>query len=104
MLTRAVLLVTCLGTAVANAQLCHDYSGLPAGEGVTAGMVYIPGGTFTMGSNHRRREERMAHPVTVGPFWIDAHEVTNAQFAAFVAATGYATGAEHGLDPTSHPH
>jgi sulfatase modifying factor 1 len=76
----------------------------PDGEdAATAGMVFIPGGGFTMGANDQRPEERWAHRVEVDGFWIDRHEVTNAQFAAFVAATGYVTLAERGLDPASHP-
>ena len=47
-------------------------------------------------------EERAAHEVTVAGFWIDRHEVTNAQFTRFVAATGYVTVAERGLDPKEH--
>ena len=52
-------------------------------------MVWIAGGTFTMGDDDERPEERAAHEVTVAGFWIDRHEVTNAQFARFVDATGY---------------
>jgi formylglycine-generating enzyme len=61
-----------------------------------AGMAFIPSGTFTMGSNRQRPEERYAHLVRVEGFWIDRHEVTNAQFAKFVAATDYRTVAERG--------
>ena len=43
--------------------------------------------------------ERPAHPVRVDGFWIDAHEVTNDDFAAFVRATGYVTVAERRPDP-----
>jgi formylglycine-generating enzyme required for sulfatase activity len=56
-----------------------------------------------MGDEDQRPEERTAHPVTVSPFWIDRHEVTNAQFRAFVDATAYVTVAEKGLDPTQYP-
>ena len=45
------------------------------------GMVWIPGGTFRMGSDDHYPEEAPAHPVTVGGFWIDPHPVTNAEFA-----------------------
>ncbi|MFM7377200.1 MAG: SUMF1/EgtB/PvdO family nonheme iron enzyme, partial [Erythrobacter sp.] len=57
-------------------------------------MVWIPGGSFTMGENPRYPEEGPPRVVSVAGFWMDAHEVTNAQFAAFVAATGYVTMAE----------
>jgi formylglycine-generating enzyme required for sulfatase activity len=57
-------------------------------------MVWIPGGTFRMGSNHHYPEEAPAHLVRVEGFWIDRTPVTNGQFRRFVAATGYVTLAE----------
>lgn len=67
----------------------------PTVEG-PAGMVWIPGGRFLMGSNHELAQpnEKPAHPVKVGGFWMDRTHVTNAQFRAFVEATGYVTTAE----------
>ena len=64
------------------------------------GMVWIPPGTFTMGWDgpEGRPDERPAHRVRLDGFWIDATEVTNAQFAAFVEATGYRTTAERPID------
>jgi formylglycine-generating enzyme required for sulfatase activity len=82
---------------------CASYAGLPAEKGHTAGMAFIPGGTFQMGSERYQPEERFIHTVSVDGFWIDRHEVTNAQFQQFVEATGYRTLAERGLDPTAHP-
>ncbi len=61
--------------------------------------VHIKGGTFVMGSNAVYAEEGPPHEVQVDAFWIDPHEVTNRQFAAFVAATGYVTVAERPVDP-----
>jgi formylglycine-generating enzyme required for sulfatase activity len=60
------------------------------------GMVWIPGGEFTMGSDapDAFQVEKPAHRVRVDGFWMDKTEVTNAQFAEFVDATGYATTAE----------
>ena len=60
------------------------------------GMVWIPNGTFMMGSigPQARPDESPVHPVKVDGFWIDQTEVTNAQFAAFVEATGYVTTSE----------
>ncbi|MBR7836145.1 MULTISPECIES: SUMF1/EgtB/PvdO family nonheme iron enzyme [Actinospica] len=66
-------------------------------------MVWIPGGSFTMGSDHHYPEEAPAHPVSVDGFWIDRHPVTNAEFRAFVDATGYRTLAEHPTDPALYP-
>src|SRR3954454_8820937 len=82
---------------------CASYSGLPTGEGDTARMASIPGRTFKMGSERHRPEERVVHTVRVDGFWIDRHEVTNAQFRQFVDATSYRTLAERGLDPETHP-
>jgi len=60
--------------------------------------VPIPRGTFRMGNDLSPwSDERPAHDVTVGPFLMDAHEVTNRQFARFVEQTGYVTTAQkHG--------
>ncbi len=52
-------------------------------------MAMIPGGSFRMGRNDGRNEERPEHPVTVKQFWMDKTEVTNAEYYAFVSATGY---------------
>ena len=58
-------------------------------------MVGLKGGTFRMGNDlSPRRSERPAHEVSVGPFWIDAHEVTNQQFGQFAKQTQYQTTAE----------
>jgi len=66
-------------------------------------MIWIPGGTFRMGSDRHYPEEAPAHSVTVGGFWIDPTPVTNAQFRAFVQATGYVTWAEIAPDPRDYP-
>src|SRR5882762_2075602 len=61
-------------------------------------MLWIPGRTFRMGSEDFYPEERPIHEVSVDGFWMDRCTVTNAQFAQFVAATGYVTLAERPLD------
>jgi formylglycine-generating enzyme len=66
-------------------------------------MVRIEGGTVLMGSEDHYPEERPVREATVGAFWIDATEVTNAQFEAFVTATGYQTIAERGLPAEDYP-
>jgi formylglycine-generating enzyme len=90
-------------TAGGELGTCAAYSGLPSQDNDTAGMTFIHGGTFVMGSERHRPEERFTHIVRVDGFWIDRHEVTNAQFREFVAATGYVTLAERGLDAATHP-
>lgn len=63
-------------------------------------MVLIPGGSFIMGGDDKQawRDEYPKHEVVVDSFWMDVHEVTNAQFAAFVEATDYVTNAEKAID------
>ncbi len=70
---------------------------------VPAGMVAIPGGTFTMGSIAFYPEEAPLRRVKVDPFLIDEAPVTNEDFARFVADTGYRTFAEIAPDPAQYP-
>jgi formylglycine-generating enzyme required for sulfatase activity len=73
-------------------------------ESAPADMVWIPGGEFSMGCDDPTAvkgggadpmaDARPVHRVRVDPFWMDATEVTNDQFAAFVKATGHVTIAE----------
>jgi sulfatase modifying factor 1 len=56
-----------------------------------------------VGSDHHYPEEAPAHTVSVDGFWILRHQVTNAQFGAFVEATGYVTVAQRPLDPVDYP-
>lgn len=78
--------------------LCAAGAGLPIGWGSDsrAGMVRVTGGDFVFGSSFGYPDERPASQarVQVDGFWIDRTEVTNAQFEAFVRATGYVTEAE----------
>ncbi|MEK6782448.1 MAG: formylglycine-generating enzyme family protein [Bacteroidota bacterium] len=64
------------------------------------GMVWIPGGEFTMGGTEAEPPNSALpiHNVKVDGFWMDETEVTNAQFKIFVEATGYKTVAERPLD------
>jgi sulfatase modifying factor 1 len=66
-------------------------------------MVWIPGGTFRMGSEDFYPEERPVHTVSVDGFWMDEHQVTVAEYRRFVKATGYVTTAERPLDPADYP-
>lgn len=69
-----------------------------------SGMVWIPGGEFSMGctdpradlcgGNESMDDARPVHRVALAPYWMDRTEVTNAEFARFVAATGYITFSE----------
>jgi formylglycine-generating enzyme required for sulfatase activity len=79
-----------------------------------AGMVWIPGGEFSMGAAQPANmgdvvgmqattDSRPVHRAAVDGFWMDATEVTNAQFTRFVEATGYVTVAERPLKPEDFP-
>jgi len=63
-------------------------------------MKFIPGGSFMMGAVGELALEREypKHPVKVDGFYMDTHEVTNADWKKFVAATGYKTVAERPVD------
>lgn len=69
----------------------------------TADMIRIPGGSLRMGSDRHYAEEARAHTVVVDGFWIDPTPVTNAQFRAFVQATGHVTRAEIAPDAKDYP-
>ena len=71
-----------------------DPSTVVRGAPPVSDMVWVPGGTFLMGSDKHYPEERPVHRVTVDGFWMDRAPVTNERFAQFVKATGYVTGAE----------
>ena len=86
------------------------------GEGPppTAGMVLVPGGEFEMGADvsagaslcgrgDPTADALPVHRVQVPAFWMDRDEVTNARFAAFIAATGYVTVAERSPDAKNLP-
>lgn len=72
----------------------------PHADTAPTGMVWIPGGEFSMGSTDplARPDERPVHRVRVDGFWMDSTEVTNAQFREFIEATGYITVAERPID------
>ena len=66
-------------------------------------MIWIPGGSFLMGSNDHYPEEAPAHLASVEGFWMDKYAVTNEQFAQFVGATGYVTSAERVPNAKDYP-
>jgi len=106
----AVIVVACAAGGYFVAALTHpQLAAAPAntrkiveGDGVRgpAAMVWVPGGEFLMGSDHQyaRPNEKPTHRVHLKGFWMDRTHVTNAQFAAFVKATGYLTTAERKPD------
>ncbi|WP_435015910.1 formylglycine-generating enzyme family protein [Tundrisphaera sp. TA3] len=91
----AMLTMAAVGVAFGATRLWGHFQGASA-KAVPPGMVWIPGGTFTMGTSDDQAwpDEQPPHRVKVAGFWLDEHEVTNAEFRAFVKATGYLTVAE----------
>lgn len=82
----AVLLAACASPPEAGAVRIAEVDGMR--------QVYVPAGTFEMGFALGPTDEAPVHAITLDAFWIDQTEVTNAQFAAFVADTGHITSAE----------
>src|SRR6516225_9152655 len=100
---RPIILPLALGlagfaTVFALVRLMQPGKGPP--QAAPPGMVWIPGGEFTMGTDSKIGwvDEKPAHRVRVDGFWMDETDVTNAQFREFVEATGYVTTAEKPLD------
>ena len=102
----------CASKEEADSSCCYTPSSktsaiLASGQNITQrkdtshdGMIWIAAGTYMMGAPDDRGmpNEYPAHKVHVNGFWMDATEVTNAQFAEFVNTTGYVTMAEHPVD------
>ncbi|HZV00923.1 MAG TPA: bifunctional serine/threonine-protein kinase/formylglycine-generating enzyme family protein [Planctomycetota bacterium] len=57
-------------------------------------LVFVPGGSFIMGTDDGESTERPAHEVHLSPYFIGKYEVTVEQFGRFVQATGLVTAAE----------
>ncbi|MDP2124816.1 MAG: SUMF1/EgtB/PvdO family nonheme iron enzyme, partial [Parvibaculum sp.] len=87
---------------MAAAEPSRCLASLP-GKGPHPGMVWVRPGTFAMGDTVYP-EEGPLRTVAVDGFWIDRTEVTNRDFATFIAATGYVTVAERPVDAALHPH
>jgi len=92
-------------SSLIEARLRDDpgYAIEPAEHPPFPGMVWIPGGEFTMGSDNHYPEEAPSHRVWVDGFWIDRFPVTNQRFARFAAETGHVTFAELPPDPSDYP-
>ncbi len=117
-LSATLLLLASPGAASAGPGIPAPYAATienktPAPAPGPAGMVWIPGGEFSRGKTDPTREicggndpmpdARPVHRVHVDGFWMDATEVTNAEFAGFVAATGHVTIAERTPKPEDYP-
>ncbi len=94
---RAPLIVFALALLILGACNWNPRPGSPPLGPTPPGMAWIPQGTFPMG-NDQIDDESPVHSVLLEGFWMDATEVTNAQFRSFVEATGYVTTAERAVD------
>ena len=88
--------ISCEGNLLSRLSSSTDTIKITSGKLSHEGMVFINGGEYMMGAgdNEGRPDEYPQHKVKVDGFWIDATEVTNAQFKKFTEATGYITTAE----------
>lgn len=91
--TLLALAIAAFGIAYFGTKILNQPPAAPSG------MVWIPGGEFTMGTDNDMGwpDEKPAHHVKVDGFFMDATEVTNAQFRKFVEATKYVTTAEKAI-------
>jgi sulfatase modifying factor 1 len=97
------LLLFGLALLLSGSRCTHEQRLEGRARGATK-MVLVPGGTFRMGSKDANFPDAFPlHQVTLRPFYLDEHEVTNAEFAAFVEATQYVTVAEHPPTPQDFP-
>ena len=102
----ACLLALCLVGACskdATVPPAKDPANTPAPEEAPEGMVWIPSGSFLRGNTEGFEDERPVRELQLDGFWLDTHEVTNAEFKAFVDATGYQTIAERTPTPEDLP-
>ena len=99
----AVAVLSACQPAETPAVVAEEHAGAACASALPEGEVSLAGGAFTLGAEPERPEEGPQREVTVAPFSIDKTEVTNAQFAEFVAATGYVTDAERPADPALYP-
>jgi formylglycine-generating enzyme required for sulfatase activity len=108
MMGRTLLLVPCLAGAITAAGCSGGEQQRPptpiACVSLPVSEVRLSGGAFNMGADPLLPEEGPPRRVTVGAFAIDRTEVTNRQFAAFVAATNYVSVAERPLSAADYPH
>lgn len=100
------VLLSCKDQATASSSLTLPARdrGMEKQDTMASNMVWIPAGSFQMGSDAPEfPDAHPLHQVTLRGFFMDEHEVTNAEFARFVGATHYVTVAERKLNPADYP-
>lgn len=100
LLAATLLPLACKSDGGRNRQADAQHAPAPPPGEAPPGMVWVPGGEFRMGGDDQYAvaDERPVHAVSVDGFYMDARVVTNAEFQAFVHATGYVTVAERKPD------
>jgi len=78
-------------TPMTGAPLVAETAKAAGGRALAPGIIWIPAGTFLMGSDSHYPEEAQASKVSIDGFWIDRFTVTNREFARFLAKTGHVT-------------
>ena len=101
MRARWMLALVLLGACAPRDEVCVASEKLATQS--QGGLRWVPGGSYRLGGPALRGEEGPERIVSLPGFWIGQTEVTNAQFARFVAATGYKTLAERPPDPRDYP-
>ncbi|MEL6178437.1 MAG: SUMF1/EgtB/PvdO family nonheme iron enzyme, partial [Myxococcota bacterium] len=91
-----IALVVCAAFLVGMLTMGRPVDVCPMPEDALGTFVRVEGGGFIKGADGVYPEEGQPKKLYVSPFLIQVHEVTNDQFSAFVAATGYITEAEEG--------
>ena len=87
------------GFKIASSVALGEHHRRPWGDS----MIWIPGGSYHMGSDRHYPEEAPSHRVAVEGFWIERTPVTNKQFRRFVDTTDYVTLAEIPPDAKDYP-
>lgn len=96
-------LAHCIADGIpSRAAAIQNVANVTQGKDDTKEMVWIEGGKFLMGADEFP-DSRPMHEITLDGFYMDEHEVTNAEYARFVAATKYKTVAERPLNPADYP-
>ncbi len=95
-----ILIAGCIGfifnSEPSSQTACRNPDQLPE-------MVLLPAGEVVLGDSYGYADERVRKKVAIGSFYMDTHEVTNAQFRQFVEASGYITLSERQLDAKDYP-
>jgi sulfatase modifying factor 1 len=96
---KADSLAHCIADGIpSRAAAIQNASYVAEGKGDTKGMIWINGGKFLMGADEFP-DSRPMHEISVNGFYIDEHEVTNAEYAEFVKATNYKNRCRTAIEP-----